>query len=138
MKSQYAVAVHILSMIALNPQRSFSSEDLASSVGTHAVVIRSIVKLLREEGLVQTQQGVAGIQLTRRPEELTLLQVYRAVDAPESVFRLHERPNPHCAVGGNILDTLGSVFGGAQEVLEAHLAQVTLADVVSDLARRIG
>ncbi|MBB5365307.1 DNA-binding IscR family transcriptional regulator [Deinococcus humi] len=125
-------------MIALNPQRSFSSEDLASSVGTHAVVIRSIVKLLRGAGLVQTQQGVAGIDLTRRPEELTLLQIYRAVDAPESVFRVHEQPNPQCSVGSNILDTLGSVFGGAQEVLDAYLANVTLADVMSDLARRIG
>jgi DNA-binding IscR family transcriptional regulator len=127
-RSQYAVAIHILSMIALNPQRTFSSEDLASSVGTHAVVIRSIVK----------QQGVAGIYLTHKPEELSLLQVYRAVDAPESVFRVHERPNPQCSVGGNILGTLGSVFGGAQEVLDAYLAKVTLADVMSDLARRIG
>ncbi|MFC4454762.1 Rrf2 family transcriptional regulator [Deinococcus sonorensis] len=138
MRSQYAVAIHILSMIALNPQRTFSSEDLASSVGTHAVVIRSIVKLLRAAGLVETHQGVAGIHLTHKPEELTLLQVYRAVDAPESVFRLHERPNPQCSVGGNILDTLGSVFGGAQEVLDDYLAKVTLADVMSDLARRIG
>lgn len=138
MKSQYAVAIHILSMIALNPQRSFSSEDLASSVGTHAVVIRGIVGQLRSAGLVRTQQGVAGIHLTHRPEELSLLQVYRAVDAPESVFRLHERPNPRCAVGGNILDTLGTVFGGAQEVLEAYLEKVTLADVMADLARRIG
>ena len=137
MNSQYAVAVHVLSIISQFPEHS-SSADIAASVGTNPVVIRTVTGLLRRADLLATQQGVSGARLTRDPRDITLLDVYRAVNGEASVFRLHEHPHPACPVGANIQATLEARFGSAQAAMEAELARTTLADVLGDLAARAG
>ena len=77
MNSQYAVAVHVLSIISQFPEHA-SSADIAASVGTNPVVIRTVTGLLRRADLLTTQQGVSGARLTRDPRDITLLDVYRA------------------------------------------------------------
>jgi Rrf2 family protein len=135
--SQYAVAVHVLSLISTFPGRS-SSADIAESVGTNPVVIRGVTGLLRRAGLLRTQRGVAGAVLTRPPAQITLLDVYRAVNGQGSVFRVHGQPHPQCPVGANIQATLEERFGRAQAALERELGRTTLADVMADLAARAG
>ncbi|GAA5440198.1 Rrf2 family transcriptional regulator [Deinococcus caeni] len=137
MNSQYAVAVHVLSLISQFPEHS-SSADMAASVGTNPVVIRTVAGQLRRAGLICTRQGVAGASLTRPAAQITLLDVYRAVNGEGSVFRLHERSHPNCPVGANIQATLETRFGRAQAAMEAELARTTLADVLSDLGVRAG
>ncbi|GHG18282.1 putative HTH-type transcriptional regulator YwnA [Deinococcus indicus] len=137
MNSQYAVAVHVLSLIDRFPEHS-SSADMALSVGTNPVVIRTVAGQLRRAGLIRTRQGVAGASLSRPASQITLLDVYRAVNGEDRVFRLHERPHPSCPVGANIQATLEDRFGRAQAALEAQLARSTLADVTADLACRAG
>lgn len=137
MNSQYAVAVHVLSIISQFPEHA-SSADIAASVGTNPVVIRTVTGLLRRADLLATQQGVSGARLTRDPRDITLLDVYRAVNGEASVFRLHEHPHPACPVGANIQSTLEARFGCAQAAMEAELARTTLADVLGDLAARAG
>lgn len=136
MNHQYSVAVHVLSLLNLNP--AFSSEELAGSVGVHPVVVRTVTGLLRQGGLLTTSRGVPGAQLTRRPDQITLLDIYRAVNAPESVLKLHPRPNPACPVGAHIQSVLETSFGHAQSALEASLATTTLADVIQALQARAG
>lgn len=138
MNNQCAVAIHVLSMIGLWPEYEFTSEKLSSSAGINPVVVRNVTGKLREAGLLQTQQGVPGAKLTRPADEITLLDVYRAVNAPDFVFKLHDQPNPQCPVGSNIQASLTTVLAGAQEAMEAHLAQSTLANVMHDLSRRMG
>ena len=137
MNSQYAIAVHILSLIGLYPQYARTSEEMANSVGVNPVIIRTVAGKLREAGLLHTQRGVPGAKLTRPPQDITLLDIYQAVDAPEFIFKLHDQPNPACPVGSNIQASLNSVLHGAQQAMEAHLAQTTLADVTRDLAARV-
>ncbi|MBZ9711934.1 Rrf2 family transcriptional regulator [Deinococcus multiflagellatus] len=134
MNSQFAVAVHILALVHQFPDAS-SSAEMAGSVGTNPVVIRTVSGLLRRAGLLRTRRGVAGAELTRPPTQITLLDVYRAV-GQGSVFRLHEHPHPSCPVGANIQATLEAHFAQAQAALEAELARTTLADVTADLAQR--
>ena len=128
MNSQYSVAVHILSLVNASAE-ALSSEFIASSVGVNPVVIRQVSGLLRRGGLLQTQRGVIGARLTRPAEQISLLDVYRAVDAPQTVLKLHQHPNPACPVGANIQCVLDDVFAQAQAALEGRLSRVTLADV---------
>ncbi|ACO48064.1 Rrf2 family transcriptional regulator [Deinococcus deserti] len=137
MNSHYAMAVHVLALINMYPDSARTSEDIAASIGTNPVVVRNVIGHLRRAGLLDTRQGVAGAHLTRAPRDITLLDVYRAVNAPASVFKLHEQPNPRCPVGSRIQGSLTQVFGEAQGALEAHLASLTLEDVTGDLARRV-
>ncbi|WP_288432277.1 Rrf2 family transcriptional regulator [uncultured Deinococcus sp.] len=135
MNHQYAVAVHILSL--LDHQPASSSEELAGSVGVHPVVIRTVTGLLRRAGLLETRRGVPGARLARPPREITLLDVYRAVNAPEQMLKHHPRPNVACPVGANIQAVLDATSRRAQDALEAELAAHSLGDVLGDLQTRI-
>ncbi|WP_425145720.1 Rrf2 family transcriptional regulator [Deinococcus sp.] len=134
MNSQYSIAVHILSLLNGFPG-PMSSEVVADSVGVNPVVIRQVTGLLRRGGLLATQRGVMGARLTRPADQISLLDVYRAVDAPQSVLKLHQRPSPACPVGARIQGVLDDVFGQAQAALEARLAQVRLSDISAALAQ---
>jgi len=137
MNSQYAIAVHILTLIDSLAEPA-SSEFISGSVGVNPVVVRHVTSLLRRGGLLDTQRGVAGARLTRSAEQISLLDVYRAVNAPDagSVLKLHRNPNPDCPVGAGIQGALDGVFGQAQAALEAELARHSLADITGVVQTR--
>ena len=137
MNSHYSIAVHILSLINSSAE-ALSSEFIAGSVGVNPVVIRQVSGMLRRGGLLATQRGVMGARLTRPAEQISLLDVYRAVHAPQTVLKLHQHPNPACPVGANIQGVLDDVFAQAQAALEERLAKVTLADVGAALQEKAG
>jgi Rrf2 family protein len=136
---RFAFAVHIMAVLALRRDGSVTSEKLAVSVNTNAVCIRRLLADLRRAGLVTTQKGAGGgAVLSRPPGEITLAQVYRAVETGSS-FSLHpQQPNQRCPVGRKIEEVLSSVFGSAQEALERALAERTLADVLEDVGADAG
>jgi Rrf2 family protein len=135
MANRFSIAVHILALLAMSQENEQSSEWMARSIGVNAVIIRNIMAMLRRAGLIQTQQGVAGGSFSRPIHEITLLDIYRAVESRGSVFSIHPRPNPNCPVGGYIQQTLEQVYEEAQQALEAQLARRTVADVVCDLEK---
>ena len=137
MNSDYSIAVHILSLLNAFPE-PMSSEYVADSVGVNPVVIRNVTGLLRRGGLLSTQRGVIGARLTRPADQISLLDVYRAVNAPESVLKMHPHPNPSCPVGARIQGVLDDVFGQAQAALETRLAQVRLSDISAAIKQQAG
>src|SRR3954469_1468273 len=129
--SRVAVAVHVLAYMAWKRSEAVTSERIAASVNTNPVVVRRIVGALRNAGMVTVQPGVGGgASLAREPEEITLLDVYRAVEDGEELFSLHSsEPSRSCNVGGNIRDVLRPIFCTAHRAMESVLAGVTIADV---------
>jgi DNA-binding IscR family transcriptional regulator len=76
---------------------------------------------------------MGGSRLGRKPDEITLLDVYRAVECP-GVFSLHRQPpSRHCPVGVNIETVLGDVFDEANSAVEQVLAKISIRDVVTRL-----
>ncbi|MBN2980801.1 MULTISPECIES: Rrf2 family transcriptional regulator [Cohnella] len=136
--SRFSVAAHILSLLDMFKDQRLTSDSIADSVNTNPVVIRRIMGMLNKAGLVHTSAGVAGARLAREMSEITLLDVYRAVQGEqEALFSMHENPNPACPVGRNIQGALETTFGRAQLAMENELAKVTMADISLDIAQRI-
>ncbi len=133
--SRFAIGVHILSLIGINPESENTSEWLAGSIGVNPVIVRNVTGMLRRAGLVTTRQGIAGVHLAKPLGSITLRDVYQAVHAVEdgALFGIHENPNPNCLVGANIQATLESTFIEAQQAMESRLAQTTMTQVVNDL-----
>jgi len=129
--SRVAVAVHVLAYLAWKRDEGGTSERIAASVNTHPVVVRRIVGALRNAGMVTVQPGVGGgATLAREPDDITLLDVYRAVEDGDELFSLHSsEPSRSCNVGGNIRDVLRPIFCTAHRAMESVLAQVSIADV---------
>jgi Rrf2 family protein len=139
MNSRFAVAVHVLTVLAMNPGEPVTSERIAGSVNTDPSLIRRLLSQLARAGLTTSQLGVGGGALLARPADaITLRDAYRAVSEGE-LFAMHrERPNPACPVGRNIQATLERRFDAAARALEAELARTTVADMLRDVRRRGG
>jgi Rrf2 family protein len=137
MNSRFAVAVHVLTLLEQSGGEPITSEYIAGSVNTNPSLIRRLLSTLARAGLTTSQLGTGGGALLARPaSEITLLDVYRAVDDGE-VFGMHrEQPNPRCTVGRNIQAELQSRFDEATRAMEAELARSTIADVSSGISER--
>ncbi|GIP50617.1 Rrf2 family transcriptional regulator [Paenibacillus sp. DXFW5] len=136
--SRFSVAIHILSLLEINKDGISTSEYISGSVNTNPVVIRRIMGMLNKAGLVEVRTGVAGSKLSRPLDQITLLDVYRAVHVVEEdgLFAVHDHPNPDCPVGKNIQSTIEPIFSLAQKAMENTLAAVTLQDVVNDISAK--
>jgi Rrf2 family protein len=134
--SRFSIAVHVLSMLSKCCDENMKSEYIAESVNTNAVVIRRLLCELNAAGLVVSQTGASGgTQLSRRPEDITLLEVYRAVSNKE-VFNLHRsKPNPRCPVGGNIEEVLSKLQLNVNSAVDRELAKYTMRDVIQSVER---
>ncbi|MES2463847.1 MAG: Rrf2 family transcriptional regulator, partial [Armatimonadota bacterium] len=109
---------------------------MAESVGVNPVMVRNVTGMLRRAGIVASSQGKAGTRLARRLEAITLLDVYRAVNAAEELFSVHENPKLGCPVGGNIEWALGGVLADAQRTMEERLRLTTMASIVEQIRSR--
>ena len=132
--SRFAVAVHVLSLMAWSGEEPLKSEQVAESVNTNPVVIRRILKELAEAGLVVSQTGsLGGSRLSHDVAETTLLDVYQALECG-GVFSLHRAPpSRDCPVGVNIETVLGDVLLEVDTAVEKVLQNITINDVVRRL-----
>ncbi|TQR20139.1 Rrf2 family transcriptional regulator [Psychrobacillus vulpis] len=138
--SRFTVAVHILSLVTLDRNVVCTSEWIAESVNTNPVVIRRLMGMLKKAGFIDIRRGLGGATLQKPLHEITLLDVYRAVEVVEEgeLFQMHENPNPNCPVGANIQEVLEIILFRAQDAMEAILKEVTMEELVQVLSKKIG
>ncbi len=135
--SRFIVAVHLLAVLAIRGK--VKSGDMAWSVNTNPVVIRRIMGALREAGLVHSQTGPHGGSTLARPaDQITLADVYDAVE-PGQLFHLHySDPTPACPIGCNIADCMAVVFEETQAAVRGTLATKNIAQIADDILTRTG
>src|SRR6185312_12557286 len=132
--SRFAVAVHVLSLMAWSGEETLKSEQVAESVNTNPVVIRRMLLDLAQAGLVVSQTGsMGGSRLATDPAKTTLLDIYQALEC-RGVFSLHRQPpSRDCPVGVNIETVLGDVLLEVDSAVERVLENITINDVVKRL-----
>lgn len=135
--SRFAVAVHILSGLAIHEGEVLTSETIAKSAHTNPAVIRRLLSMLNRAGLSYSQLGQGGgSRLARPANDITLLDVYRAVETAP-VFALHRAsPDQDCIIGRHIQVSLQPTLGRAVSAMEAELAGTTIADIAADISQR--
>lgn len=129
--SRFTIAVHILTCIDyFHDTHELTSEFIASSVGVNPVIIRQIILQLKAAGLIEVIRGKKNIELLKRTDEITLYDVYEAVESVRGkLFRFHENPNPDCPVGKKIHDALDESLDEIQNALEESMKGITLKDI---------
>jgi DNA-binding IscR family transcriptional regulator len=136
--TKFSVAIHILLCVEVfKDDRKTTSEFIAGSVNTNPVVIRKIMGLLRDAGLIEIAAGTGGIKLIGAAGSISLLAIYRAIDPNKDgkLFKMHEDTAPGCPVGGNIEELLAGYFRAAQDAMEARLEGFSLQDLLDDLEK---
>ena len=138
MDTRFSSAIHTLVLIA-KAEVPMCSEQIASSVGTNASYIRKITSLLKKKDIIESHRGISGFALIPEPGELTLLQIYQAVNDMEAVclFDIHQNPDDRCVVGRYIKPVLTDMFAEMEDAFARELAGKTLADCIGAIQKRI-
>lgn len=138
--SRFTIAVHIITAIDyFQDKEKVTSSFLAGSVGANPVIVRNVMRKLKEAGIIDISQGKSGIALARKLDEVTFYDIYKAVDCinEEGLFHFHENPNTNCPVGRNIHKAMDKKLLQVQEAMEEAMKKITLADVAEDTRREI-
>jgi Rrf2 family protein len=123
--------------LGYRPEQHLTSTTLALSVNTSASFVRRVLAKLSRAGLVHTATGKAGAcWLAKKPEKITLLDIYRAVDAPK-VFSIHcYQAMEQCQVSCGIKSAMDKALTKTQRAMESSLKQISLRQVIRDLDRK--
>lgn len=134
--SRFSMAVHVLTLIANAKEENVKSDFMACSVNTNPVVIRRLLCALSNANLVISQTGATGgSKLAIDSENISLLDVYRAVETG-TPFALHRRrPSVRCKVGKHIEAVLENLQDEVDLAVSAALSKYTLKDVINAIER---
>lgn len=137
--NRFSIAVHILSIITVMPTEC-TGDFIASSVNTNPVIVRRIMSMLKKAGLIKIRPGVGGSILLKEPENISLLDVYRAVDVIEDshMFNFHKDPSQACPIGRSIEQVLRRELTEAQIAMEQRLSQTNIRHVLDQVLAASG
>lgn len=138
--SRFTIAVHILICIeTFKDDYKITSDFLASSVNVNPVVIRRLLQQLKKAGIINVKRGSGGAYTEKPLDEITLLDVYNAVECIDNgnLFHFHENPNSRCPVGSNIHAVLDKRLDSIQQAMEREMSSVTLQDIADDTDKLI-
>ena len=129
--SRLATAIHVAGMLSFAEQMPLTSEAIAQSCNTNAVVIRRIIGLLTRHNLVTVKMGYGGgARLTKSPDEITLAEIYSALEE-SAVFEVPQFDETfHCEIGKVVRPVLADVLNEVEQNLKERLHQITLAEVI--------
>jgi DNA-binding IscR family transcriptional regulator len=138
MKFSYKLsdAVHVLSYLYIYRDGDLSSRAIAKSVESNPSVVRQLMSDLREAGIIETRKGAAAPRLAKQPSEISLREIYLAINMDHNLLHIDPKTNPQCIVGGNIQDTLNDFYGRVQKTAFDEMAKITLADIIDDVLTR--
>jgi DNA-binding IscR family transcriptional regulator len=109
-----------------------TSETIARMLGTNPVVVRRTMAGLRDAGYVRSEKGHGGgWKLACDLEQVSLLDIHRAVGGPRIFAIGNQSDNPDCAVERVVNEALADALREAEERLVARLGSVNLAELAS-------
>ncbi len=142
--SRLAMATHIMVGLGYLPDHSSSHQEghwpwvssglLAKSINTNPVVVRRMLLDLKKAGLVKALEGKGGgVALAKPPDQITLLDILKAVGG-ETLFSFNPNPpNKDCPVSVHMYQLIEPVFFSVSESLEASLGKTSLSDLIAGI-----
>jgi DNA-binding IscR family transcriptional regulator len=114
-----------------------TSETIAQMLNTNPVVVRRTMAGLRDQAYVHSEKGHGGGWTLARPlDEISLLDIHRALGSPE-VFAIGLAiDHPNCLVEQSVNAALSDAFKEAEAILISRFASVTIADIAHDFDDR--
>lgn len=131
-----SVAVHCLLFIwEARGKARVTSTLLAQSTGCNPVVIRNILSALKKAGLITVPRGQGGAELCRDPAEITLYEIYTALEPKglSSLIGIHPCDARACPVARNIRRVLQRPYDQIGQAIASTMNSITLASMIEDL-----
>ena len=128
--------VHVMVLIAINQEKSLSSASIAESVHTNPGFVRQLMLKLKKAGLMTSVAGHARPSLSKPADQITLLDIYKAVEGEKPLLHLDTHTNPDCGIGINIQLSLQGFYDEIQKTAEGKMNTITLQDIINTYYQR--
>ncbi|MBR7927434.1 Rrf2 family transcriptional regulator [Aerococcaceae bacterium zg-ZUI334] len=131
--AQLSDAIHILIYIAFieNPDE-LTSDVIAASVNTNPARVRKIMGQLKKAGLLISTRGKSEPKLAKLLNEISILDVYQAVNSTQTLLAIDSDVCAQCIVGESIQEIVETKFADIQAVAQKRMASITLAEIMDD------
>ncbi len=132
--SRFTLAIHVMLCIAhFNQKYKITSDFLAQSTSSNPVIIRRILGQLKREGLVEVRAGVGGAFITKNLEDISLFDIFLAVDVmEEEYFHVHKTEGCPCKLGENIQNILVTHLQEVQNAMNEQMRKTTLKQLFDE------
>ena len=131
-------SLHLLVFVATERDRDLSSTAIAKSLAANPSSVRQLMGRLRRAGLITSVTGHARPELARPARDISMLDVYRAVEGDRPLLHLDTHTNPECGVGMNVQRVIGERFDDVQRAAERAMSSVTLEQIITQYRERVG
>ncbi len=127
--SRLSLALHTLGHMAVDPDKTQTSAQIAGHAGTNPVVVRRVLGKLRDAGLLTAEKGHSGgWRLARQPDAITLADVYLALD--ESIVApARAEDAPTCSVEHVLQRKVATILEEVEHNLVERLAATSLSEI---------
>jgi Rrf2 family nitric oxide-sensitive transcriptional repressor len=120
-------ALRALMRLADEPDRSFSTNEIATEFGISRHHLIKVVRDLANGGFVNTQRGVGGgFRLARSPQSITLGEVVRALEQRHALVECFRDDGGDCVLKPRC--RLKTRLAAAREAFMRELDTTTLAE----------
>lgn len=136
-----SVAIHcLIFMWEARDKVRVTSPLLAQSTGCNPVIIRNLLSALKKAGLITVERGQGGAQLCRPPEDITLYQIYMALEPRglTSLIGIHPCQGRSCPVAQNIRAVLQKPYHRVEQAIADTMRDITLASMIQDFEQLAG
>jgi Rrf2 family protein len=131
LNTRFVTGIHALVLLAIEPDKMHTSEEVAHKLNTNPVVIRRAFLQLRQGGLIVSHKGPSGgSKLARMPKEITLRDIHRAVHSQGFL------PAPFLPGMASLQSELKAIFSDASRAFEKELDQTTLSQLVKKALKK--
>ena len=120
-------ALRALMRLAGEPDRSFSTSEIAEEFGISRNHLAKVVRDLANSGFITTQRGIGGgFALARPPQAITLGEVVRALEGTSALVECFRQDGGGCVLTPRC--RLKGRLAAAREAFLRELDKTTLAD----------
>lgn len=109
---------------------------MAVSIQTNPAYVRQLMAKLKAAELIQSRRGQANPAIVKPPKDITLLEIYRAVEGEKPLLHLDTHTNPDCGIGVNIQLALADYYARIQEHAEQEMQHITLQNIIDSYHQR--
>ena len=94
-------AAHVLALVAMSADEPLTSDAIATSIRTNPAFVRQLMSVMRKAGLVTSVRGHPRPSLARPASDISLFDIYRAVEGDKPLLHQDTHTNPECAGWGS-------------------------------------
>ena len=123
-----SLALHAMALLAQNGRHSLSCNDMATTLSVSEAHLSKVLQRLGKQGFVSSTRGPkGGFRLARPAADVSLLDVYEAIDGPVHFSNcLFEQPV--CADHARCI--MGDLLASVDQAVLRYLQQTRLTDLM--------